>query len=578
MLGYNIPINKKFASKLRTYFSIQNLYTWDKYDGGFSPEASTYGSKKTGYDFGSYPMARVYTLGVNMKRLNYIISGLLSLSISLSSCDEFLNVEPSDARTIQYFYTNPKEAQQALMGVYNGLLPISSYYLMLSDVRSDDVWTGMPDDNEQNYMAFNAFRKQISQISTLEAAWTDYYEIIARANVLLEKIENLAFDEKIEGFSVKESFIAEARFLRAFAYFDLVRFFGRVPAVTSSQTVDEAMKTPQSEAKDIYENIIIPDLEYAINHMGDIAYGYNGNESASGRATKPAAQALLGRVYWTMAGFPLWDNSKKAPAMELLETVIDNANAGNKYWAKDSKEWKKIWISDNDNKYHIFEIQYAMQSGYGNPMIFSSLPKVSSSLSHVTMSGNKINSSKSLRNLYRENSGEIRFLPTIRKGESYFEKLFENIMKRDTLGFSKIDDQIVDRNSFPINYPLIRLEDVMLMYADLAGPTDKGVEMVNKIRVRAGLKELSASQKTTEAFKNCVLDERRRELAGEGIRWHDIVRSGNFTEYIKAAYILEGNEGISAAGNVQEGMYVYPIPDKQLLVNDGLYTQNEAYK
>ena len=148
-----------------------------------------------------------------MKRLNYIISGLLSLSISLSSCDEFLNVEPSDARTIQYFYTNPKEAQQALMGVYNGLLPISSYYLMLSDVRSDDVWTGMPDDNEQNYMAFNAFRKQISQISTLEAAWTDYYEIIARANVLLEKIENLAFDEKIEGFSVKESFIAEARFL-----------------------------------------------------------------------------------------------------------------------------------------------------------------------------------------------------------------------------------------------------------------------------------------------------------------------------------------------------------------------------
>lgn len=79
-----------------------------------------------------------------MKRLNYIISGLLSISISLSSCDEFLNVEPSDARTIQYFYTNPKEAQQALMGVYNGLLPISSYYLMLSDVRSDDVWTGMP--------------------------------------------------------------------------------------------------------------------------------------------------------------------------------------------------------------------------------------------------------------------------------------------------------------------------------------------------------------------------------------------------------------------------------------------------
>lgn len=64
--GYTIPINRKIARKARVYCSIQNLWTWDKYDGGFSPEASTYGSKKTGYDYGSYPMARVYTLGVNL--------------------------------------------------------------------------------------------------------------------------------------------------------------------------------------------------------------------------------------------------------------------------------------------------------------------------------------------------------------------------------------------------------------------------------------------------------------------------------------------------------------------------------
>lgn len=67
MLGYNVPVSKKFVRKIRTYFSIQNLWTWDKYEAGFSPEASTYGSKKTGYDYGSYPMARIYTLGVNME-------------------------------------------------------------------------------------------------------------------------------------------------------------------------------------------------------------------------------------------------------------------------------------------------------------------------------------------------------------------------------------------------------------------------------------------------------------------------------------------------------------------------------
>lgn len=65
-LGYNFRIKKNsLIRKLRAYFSIQNLYTWDKYDGGYSPEASTYGSKKTGYDYGSYPMTRSYTIGIN---------------------------------------------------------------------------------------------------------------------------------------------------------------------------------------------------------------------------------------------------------------------------------------------------------------------------------------------------------------------------------------------------------------------------------------------------------------------------------------------------------------------------------
>ena len=182
-----------------------------------------------------------------MKLTDYIISVLLVIGITFSSCDKWLTVEPSDSRTIQYFYKNPKEMEQALMGVYNGLLPISNYYLLLSEVRSDNVWTGMPEEQEQNYMAFNAFRKQISQISTLNSAWTDYYEIIARANMFLQKIEGMEFTEPMEDFSIKESFMAEACFLRALAYFDLVRFFGRVPVVTVTQTVEEAMTTPQSE-------------------------------------------------------------------------------------------------------------------------------------------------------------------------------------------------------------------------------------------------------------------------------------------------------------------------------------------
>lgn len=518
--------------------------------------------------------------------MNYHIALLLVTGLGMASCDDFLEVKPLDSRTIEYFYKTPKELQQALMGVYNGLLPVSTYNLLLSDVRSDDTWLGISSENEANYQALSNYRKYISSLSTLEAAWTDYYEIISRANTFLEKIDKVTFPENEAGVNVKETFIAEARFLRAFAYFDLVRYFGRIPMVTKTQSVSEASTTPQSEAKDIYEQVIIPDLQYAVEHMDSLAYNYVGEESAAGRANKIAAEALLGRVYWTMAGFPLNDGSKVEPAKEHLKAVLNYAGAFGetpvRYWAKDRNEWMHIWISDNDNKYHIFEIQYAMISGYGNPMIFTSLPKVSKTLTHLTMSGSSINSTKSLRNLYNENPSDYtRYRHTIRYSTSsnsrYFEKFFENIPKRDSLGYSGIDDQITDRSSFPINYPLIRLEDVMLMYAYLTGPTPESIALVNKIRTRAGIPSLPSAM-TAEAYLSYVMDERRRELAGEGIRWHDIVRTGRFADYIKSAYSQEGASAESILPNIQPGMYLYPIPDNQMLVRQGLYEQNEAYK
>lgn len=523
----------------------------------------------------------------SIKHKLFIVCGLFSSSLYLSSCNDFLEVKPLDSRTIEYFYSKPVEAQQALIGIYNGLLPLSKYYLLMSDVRSDDTWVGVSSESESDYRALSNFRKYITIVGTIEAAWDDYYQIVARANKFLEKVEKLEFTPVDTTVNVKATFMAEARFLRAFAYFDLVRFYGRVPLVTKTQTVSEAFRTPQSEPKDVYNNVIIPDLEYAIANMKDIAYNYKGEKEAAGRATLTAAKALLGRVYWTMAGFPLKDESKIEPAKAILREVIEYAGALNdfptKYWAKDAKEWSKIWISDNDNKYHIFEIQYTNASGYGNQMIYSSLPKVKS-LSHISMSGNSINSTKSLRDLYNENKNDsIRYRHTIRYSTSssssrYFEKFFENDLKRDSLGFNKIDATIADRNSFPINYPLIRLEDVMLMYAQLIGNTQEGRELVNKIRNRAGISSLPTSL-TEESYQKYVLDERRRELAGEGIRWHDIVRTGHFKSYIEAAYSNESSSSAqSVIQNITEGMYLYPIPEEQMLVRIGLYQQNEAYK
>lgn len=509
-------------------------------------------------------------------------------AVALVACEGWLDVKSPAARATNDFFKTPVQAEQALLGVYNGLLPLSEYCLLLSDGRSDDVWTEPADDKQRDYMDISVFNPNIYTTSTLNSAWNDLYEIIARSNLFLEKVDGLGFDTVDETVDVKATFMAEVRFLRAYAYFELVRYFGRVPVSTKSLTSEEAMSIPQSEAADIYEQVIIPDLHYAIDNMRESAYTSDGNIAKAGRATQVAAKALLGRVYLTMSGYPLYDTEKADSAKDVLKEVIDYANATGKYWAKDGEEWKRIWISDNDNKYHIFEIQYVAEKDYGNPIVFMSVPNVGTDYVGIQMSGNKNTCDIGLADLYKENKADVRYAATVDSKKSYFTKFFEHKIKRKELGYSDIDGLIVDRTYFPINYPLIRLEDVMLMYAELVGATSEGVSLVNKIRTRAGLAELTAAQKTAdEIFRQCVDDERRRELAFEGIRWHDIVRHNTYIEKVKAKFLRKATDEngtiirptyMNYVSNVKVGTYLYPIPDTQMKAKEGLYQQNEAYR
>lgn len=513
--------------------------------------------------------------------INVVLSACMMLTAA--SCEDWLEVKSPTSRATQDFFKTPIQAEQALLGIYNGLLPIPEYILLMSDGRSDDVWTEPADDKQRDYVDISVFNPSIYTAGTINSAWNAFYEIVSRSNLFLEKIEDLEFGmEDDDEVDVKATFMAEARFLRAYAYFELVRYFGRVPVSVKSLSAAEAMSTPQSEPEDVYGQVIIPDLQYAIGNMKDEAYNSSGGKAELGRATLPAAKALLGRVYLTMAGFPLYDASGLPLAEELLGDVIAYAEKNKKYWAADGDEWKKIWISDNDNKYHIFEIQYVAEKNYGNPVVFMSVPNVGTDYIGIQMSGNRITCSDVLSALYKENKADVRYEATVDPKKNYFTKFFEHKIKRKELGYSDIDGQIVDRTYFPINYPLIRLEDVMLMYAEIVGPTTEGVRLVNKIRTRAGLAELKSAQKADEAsFRQCVEDERRRELAFEGIRWHDLVRHNTYMEKIRAKF-SDKAAGTSAydnyINNVQPGTYLYPIPDTQMKAKEGLYVQNEAYR
>lgn len=532
---------------------------------------------------------------MEMKKIENIAVIMLSC-LTLCACQDWLDTDPVGNVPTEDFYKTPKEAEQALIGVYSGLLPVAEYTWNMSELRADHLWTASAEETnaQRDYIDIMTYSSNQILASMINKAWLAYYKIISRANLLIAKLEETDFDESLD-VDLKASFEAEARVLRAFAYFDLVRYFGRIPVVLQPQTVDEAMATRQSESMDVYEQVIIPDLQFAIENLDVTAYDYEGNAASAGRVNKTVAQALLGRVYATMTGFPLHDESKKEPALELLKAVVDYADESGKYWAADAKAWQEMWLSDNDNKYHIWEIQYAAKEEYGNPMVYWMVPKVDETYIDLQMSGYNIYGRDAFLALFDTDvDGDGVFDDARRMGTINYEgshatrfitKFFEHKIKRERLGYADNTAQVVTRTYFPINFPLVRLEDMMLLYAELAGSTPTAVGYVNRIRTRAGIGELSAED--MEDFALAVDQERQRELAGEGIRWHDIVRRGTWQTLMKQKFEAEGSDAngdiiipkvYEYSKRVLAGTYLYPIPDTQMKVKEGLYEQNEAYR
>ena len=526
--------------------------------------------------------------------------GLVSLLYFGVSCgNDFLSPDITNSQTTDSFYQTEAQVEQGLNGLYNNLLRVSSQRFMMSEVRSDNVWVEINTNAQRDYSDIGTFRYNITTLDTIANTWNNLYLLVSNANTFLQKIENVQFYDE----SLKDQFRGEARFLRALAYYDLVRYYGRIPLILEPITQEQALQTGQSSAKEIYEQAIIPDLEYAASKLPETPVNTKGS-AVKGKATWMAAKALLGHVYTTMSGYPLYSDNTSA-AKTLLKEVIDYATGKGKFWASTSDQWLHIWTNEQDNNYHIFEIQYVNGgSGLGNPMVFESCPGLYSGYTNVRIYGNSVWAEDTLVDAYLDGSDngihDIRLNGTVDttkfvntdvnpaqtySGDPFFVKFLEHKIKRAKLGLTNIDDLVQSYYDWPINFPIIRLEDVMLMYAELVGPTAEGLQLVNKIRTRAGLAEVTTTDPTE--FQAIVARERRLELAGEGHRWHDLVRWGIWKETIKDMFYRyawsdvynEYDADIKSYGDdLKDGYYLYPIPEKQILVRDGLYEQNEAYR
>jgi hypothetical protein len=546
------------------------------------------------------------------KTITYNVLIIITLVMIITSCEDFLTNPPVDRLTSDGFYQTPSQSEQGVIGIYAGLRNLSrDEFMYMSEFRSDNIWVRPVTDGFRETSEISNFRAGFD-LNYFNSTWNYWYKVIYDSNIALEKIAKCDFGTN-ETF--KNQLLGETHFLRGWAYFELARLYGNIPIIDKPMSPNEVLNIGQSPAKDVYDRIVIPDLLRAKELLPldiNILNATGKKTPGSGRADKIAAQAMLGRVYMTMAGFPLNDASAVAQAKTELKAVIDFSEVNaDKYWAPNSTEWLKQWIAEYNNKYSIFAIQY-QSGGTGNPAIFETGAKCPPAYTSFQVYNEldvwteksivyeylKVhsNGNTDMRGLGHSillgydaepnwparmpqydvlYPGSTEQVPT----NTMFYKYLNTKIKRATLGFtSNIETDMKDYRDWPVNYPVIRLEDIMLMYAELLageGNTSAAIDIVNKIRTRAGCDAVSAS--SADDALTLVKKERRLELFGEGVRWFDLVRWNEWQQTIINMFHAYNDPTGSESANVKNGRYLYPIPMAQMNVKPGLYQQNEGY-
>lgn len=540
-----------------------------------------------------------------MSKLRNII-WMGAFTLACASCsDEYMNTPPAHLVSSESFYKTASQVDQAVVGLYADmqLVDYNGYHFM-SECRSDNYWVDPQPNALREYSEIGSFRATWT-LTTFNDLWNLLYKTIYDSNILLSKIDGAEFKSE----SMKNQFTGEARFMRGWAYLELARFFGNVPIINRPVTPSESKSIGQSTPREVFDQMVIPDLTEAAKLLPvkkSLVDANSKSVAASGRADKVAAQAMLARAYMTLAGYPFNDASAKANAKTVLQEVLAKESS---YFAPNMTEWKKQWMPSSDyyNKYTIFAVQHRLKEN-NNYVVFNSTPELAPSRTSIRMMGNSIWVEKSLAYEFEKNNhADQRGLGTCTLEDQAAETNYagyanetgtytdENGVSHDVLlrticqkwvptkeklaavGMSFDEGTLTNYYDWPTNFPVLRMEDMMLLYAEILadeGDITGAMSYVNKIRARAGVDQPTASSKE-EAMKY-IKRERRLELLGEGVRWFDEIRYGEWKTDTENMFNRYNNPVGTSLDFLKN--YLYPIPQNQYnAVQSGLYKQNDGY-
>ncbi|MCE6989777.1 RagB/SusD family nutrient uptake outer membrane protein [Dyadobacter sp. CY323] len=467
--------------------------------------------------------------------------------LSILSCrNDFLNLAPISSVNTQNFYKTAGDIELAVNAAYSTLQlagQFSQGYWVVGETRSDNTFN-FEDGGNNDHVDLDLFRMASSN-SILSLIWVDYYRGIMACNVVLERINGVTMEN-----ALKERYIGEVSFLRALMYFNLVRIFGDVPLVlTETKSVEEGYSQGRIAANEVYSQII-QDLQSAENKLPKT---YSG--ALVGRATSGAAKAVLGKVYLTKKEY--------AAAQAKLKEVIDQGTYSL------LTDYAALWNPANKNNAEsVFEIQFK-KGTTGTSSAFLSWFAPRNSGNSVTINGFAYG-----RNLPTEDLAKAYEANDLRKKSSLAEGYTNssNVFVKDKYTL-KFNDQPFTANNYDNNWPYLRYADVLLMYAEATnevngGPNQLAYDQINAVRKRAGLNPLPANL-NKNTFALALEHERQVELAFEGHRWFDLVRTGRALEVMNAHF--------KGSVVLQSFQLLYPIPQSQIDINPDLIRQNPGH-
>lgn len=507
----------------------------------------------------------------SLKLLSYAVALGLGTQLASSCSEKDLYIPPVANNTADEFYKDESQVNQGVIAIYNGALslPQTSNWNM-SEFRSDNI-NAQIQTVQRDFSDISNFTAT-SQLGQLQTTWTDLYEVVYRSNVLLDKIQPFSFARV-------NQFKGEARFLRAYAYLDLVRYWGPVPIADHVLGIQESKTVPRAPIADVYK-FIVDDLKFAADNL-PAAY----STTDRGRATKWAAKAMLARVYLTMYGYPLRDASALPLAKQQLMDVYAAAGASTFSVAANFAD---LFKTVNDNKYAVFEIQYASGgTGLGSTIPWdqgSVFPAwwspFAPSQTDITPSPDFLGKFWPMRDLRRRATLDTVYVNPTTNAITVTRPQFTKFLEKGTTTPQNNRD-------YSNNFPIIRFEDVVLMYAEVlteetGAATPLAISLVNQIRTRSGIAAYTAASPeaaSKAAFIAAILKERKYEFAAEGLRWFDLVRTGTaidvMTAYKRATIPVAA--GQSPFRQLDSHDLLFPIPLLELRINPGFWQQNPGY-